>query len=75
MADESRAWDTTTDPDNPQPLVWPRCSTCQVSWVWRHGFSLTNGMAWYWMRGCKHKGNPTLWTKDGPYEPPGSNDE
>lgn len=63
-------WDVATDADNPQPQVWPVCPTCNVAWVYRKFLSMTKGTAvWAWSRDCKHKVDPVLHTKDGPYEP------
>lgn len=70
MADVEQVWDVTTDPDNPQPLVWPKCSAedCRTPWVWQQFMSLSQGYVWAWARNCKHKkAEPVLMTKDGPY--------
>lgn len=62
-------WDGT-DPDNPQPKVWPVCPTCDVSWVYRKFLSFTTGnYVWAWSKDCKHKATPALHTADGPYQP------
>lgn len=59
-------WDMT-DPDNPQPNIWPECPECHTPWAWRHGYTMA-GTKWAWMRDCKHKKEqPVLMTKDGPY--------
>lgn len=60
-------WDVSTDPDNPQPNVWPKCPTCDTSYIWRRFFSLSRytsprgrGDIWAWARDCKHKGAPVI---------------
>lgn len=55
------AWDVTTDPDNPQPQVWPTCGTCDAVWVYKRFMSFTRGgYVWAWAKPCKHKGDPVL---------------
>lgn len=53
-------WDTEADPANPQPQVYPKCSTCEAPYVYRQGLSLTKGVTWYWSRDCKHKSEATI---------------
>lgn len=53
-------WDTETDPANPQPQVFPKCSTCEAAYVYRRGLSLSKGTIWYWSRDCKHKSEATI---------------
>lgn len=74
-----KIWDTTTDPANPQPLVWAECSdeSCRTPYVWRRFFRLTGGYVWAWSPDCKHdrrKPRPpaVLMTKDGPISPAGT---
>lgn len=71
-------WDTETDPDNPQPNVWPVCMEpdrktgieCSTAYVWQQFMSLGRGYVWAWARSCKHKkAQPVLMTADGPYDP------
>lgn len=71
------AWDITTDPDNPQPNVWPRCSldTCHTAYAYQWCMSWTGGSKFAWVRNCKHKADAELVTKDGLYVPPGGDDK
>lgn len=72
----AKTWDCETDPDNPQPQVWPECAfvgkddvVCGVAWVWKRAFSFSEGYKWYWMKDCKHKtGGHRIMTKEGPIE-------
>lgn len=61
------AWNVADDPANPQPNLWPTCTTCETPWVWRRCLTLS-GAKWMWTRDCKHKSGPVLHTADGPYE-------
>lgn len=65
-------WDTTTDPLNPQPLVYPVCPDCGASYDYRRALSLSRGVYfWAWFRpagipkGCKHKAPATINTAAG----------
>lgn len=58
-------WDTTTDPMNPQPTIYPVCADCGEAWVYRRYLSLATGTyRWAWgkpdkvPRGCRHKSGP-----------------
>jgi hypothetical protein len=55
---EEVSWDTT-DPHNPQPLVYPRCSECSEPAVYKRFLSFATGkFTWAWARDCKHKKAP-----------------
>jgi hypothetical protein len=62
-------WNVTDDPANPQPNIWPQCTTCDTAWIWRRCMSMSKGWIWLWTRDCKHKSQPALHTADGPYQP------
>jgi hypothetical protein len=74
----TEAWDVTTDPANPQPLIWPVCIVkdkngveCKTPWVWRWAMSWTGPSYWAWTKDCKHKKTEyKMMTKDGEYAPP-----
>lgn len=62
-----KGWDTTTDPLNPQPYIYPVCPDCEEAWVYTRCLSFTTGnYVWCWMRphpvtkGCRHKGHPQM---------------
>jgi hypothetical protein len=59
---DSIGWDTT-DPDNPQPVIYPVCSDCGDAYDYRRYLSLGDGkFHWAWFKpakvpkGCRHKG-------------------
>jgi hypothetical protein len=47
--------DLTDEQVNPQPVIYPVCSTCEAPYVLRRAYSLSKGMMWVWQRDCKHK--------------------
>lgn len=60
-------WDST-DPDNPQPQVYPICGECEEAYVYTRCLSLkTGGYVWAWLKpakqpkGCRHKGPATIY--------------
>lgn len=48
-------WDTTTDPDNPQPNVYPMCAECKTPFVYRWAMRFGGPSGFFWFRDCKHK--------------------
>jgi hypothetical protein len=65
---EDAAWDLA-DVNNPQPNIWPACTTCGEPYVYRRGLSMSKGFMWAWMRDCKHKAGAELHNADGRYTP------
>jgi hypothetical protein len=51
---EVGTWDFTTDPANPEPLVYPRCAECRTPCRYEQVLSFSRGFTWAWMRNCKH---------------------
>ncbi len=59
-------WDQT-DPDNPQPLIYPVCGDCGEAYVYTRCLSFTTGgYIWAWLkpakvpRGCRHNGSAKI---------------
>lgn len=47
---------------DPQPRVFPACSTCDAPYILRRGINMSQGgaMTWAWFRDCKHKSEHKL---------------
>jgi hypothetical protein len=63
----SIGWDFETDPENPQPVVYPVCSDCGEPYSYARHLSLATGTyVWAWAkppkqpRQCRHKGPPEI---------------
>jgi hypothetical protein len=48
------------EPLQPNPTVYPACSTCQLPYVLRLAISISQGECWAWFRDCKHKTAPAI---------------
>ena len=67
-----KSWDYT-DVHNPQPLIYPVCSECELPYTYSRSLSfLTGKYVWSWGRDCKHrKGTPVMYPPQGPSPEPG----
>lgn len=61
-SDDLVSWDTS-DPHNPQPIIYPVCPDCGAAYYYSQYISLADGKYhWAWSkpakvpRGCRHKG-------------------
>jgi hypothetical protein len=69
LAAAGPAWDIVTDPDNPQPLVYPVCKECHEPWSYKRCLNFRTGeYVWAWLapdkapKGCRHKAGPIVET-------------
>lgn len=64
---------TTSDDVMPNPVVWPECPECHVTWIIRRAYVIGGGKGWTWVWqvDCKHKKmTPRLMNADGPVPEP-----
>jgi hypothetical protein len=62
-----------SEPIQPNPQIYPKCSTCEVPYALRRGFVHEAGAlrsTWAWTRDCRHKGAPPAMVDDRPKRTP-----